>query len=188
MKRRLESLQAALAKAAAVSVKARLCRLVPQLDLGGAPDWLFTSGKPNRYNPRGVDCIYFSESAETAQAEHDSFWRRTAGESQPVTTFYAQVKLGRVLDLTDGATLKVLGIKKKDLSASWRRAKSPTLTQMLGREVSESRLFSAIRYPSEPAKTEGKEGCNLVIFKGNVKSPDQVEILGRGTSPLQKWP
>lgn len=188
MKPDLNSLKAALATASAVTVSARLCRMVPQLHLGASPDWLFTSGKANRYNPSGVECVYFAEALETAQAEYDSSWQGTLAKNQPVTIFYAQVQLARVLDLGDAATLKALGLKKKDLSAPWRRAKSPTLTQILGEAVAETSLFAAIRYPSEAARTDGKKGFNIVIFKDAVKSPDLVKILGNGTLPLQKWP
>jgi hypothetical protein len=50
------SLKAALAACPAVALKAnKLVRLVPQLALGASPNWLFTSGKPNRFNPAGVN-------------------------------------------------------------------------------------------------------------------------------------
>jgi hypothetical protein len=66
LKHNLASLKAALAKAPAVRAKAKLTRLVPQLDLGPSPDWLFTSGRPNRYNPAGIECVYFAEAKEVA--------------------------------------------------------------------------------------------------------------------------
>ncbi len=85
MKNNLASLEALLRKAPAVNVRTKLTRLVPELDLGPSPNWLFTSGKPNRYNPAGVDCVYFGETREVAQSEYDNYWKRLAGADQPVT-------------------------------------------------------------------------------------------------------
>ena len=74
MKPDLKSLKAALANVAPLTVKATgLVRLVPQLDLGESPDWLFTSGKANRYNPAGVECVYFAGTRDIAQAEYDGY-------------------------------------------------------------------------------------------------------------------
>jgi len=71
LKHNLASLKALLRKAPAVNVRTKLTRLVAKLDLGPSPNWLFTSGKPNRYNPAGVDCVYFGETWEVAQSEYD---------------------------------------------------------------------------------------------------------------------
>jgi hypothetical protein len=58
-----------------VQVKAnKLARIVPHLALGPSPNWLFASGKPNRYNPAGVNCVYFAETREVAQNEYDDDW------------------------------------------------------------------------------------------------------------------
>jgi len=172
-----------------VALKAnKLARLVPQLALGASPNWLFTSGKPNRYNPAGVNCVYFAETRNIAQAEYDDYWKGLAGANQPVTTYFADVRLQRVLDLTNKATLKALGVDAQDLFKNWRRAKHPTLTQLLGQALSETGVFSAIRYPSKAAAGRGHGGINLVIFQDCVRSPDAVRILGPDSKPLQEWP
>ena len=188
MRHDLASLKAALAATPAVKAKARLTRLVPQLDLGASPDWLFTSGKPNRYNPAGVRCVYFAEVQEVAQAEYDAYWKGTGRGSQPVTTYYCEVVLHRVLDLTDVATLRKLKVDAKDLLKNWRRARHKTLTQLIGQAVNETGLFSAIRYPSKAAAGRSQRGANFVIFRACVRSPDSVRILGPTSSPLQEWP
>jgi RES domain-containing protein len=188
LKHDLASLKASLATAPAIGVKAKLTRLVPQLDLGSSPDWLFTSGRPNRYNPAGVECVYFAEAREVAQAEYDSYWSGTASVDQPVTTYYAEVALQCILDLTDVATLKALKVDANDLLKNWRRAKRKTLTQLLGQAVNETARFSAIRYPSKAAAGRGGAGANLVIFRACVRPPDSVSILGPTSLPLQKWP
>jgi hypothetical protein len=102
--------------------------------------------------------------------------------------YFADARLQRVLDLTDKATLKALGVDAKDLLENWRRANHPTLTQLLGQAVSETGVFSAIRYPSKAAAGRGREGFNLAIFLDCVRVPDAVRILGPDSKPLQKWP
>jgi hypothetical protein len=184
----LESLKAAFRKASFVSIRAKLTRLVPQLDLGPSPDWLFASGKPNRYNPAGVDCVYFGETRDVAQSEYDYHWKGLRAANQPVTTYYAQIDLRRVLDLTSDATLKSLKLTSNDLFTNWRRSRKLTLTLLLGQAVNETRLFSAIRYPSKAAAIQGTAGINFVIFRNCVRAPDSVRILGPTSKPLQKWP
>lgn len=82
-------------------MRRRLVRCVPQLDFdeSDAPSYLFTSGRPNRCNPAGVDCLYFSETEATAQTEYRQAWRGTAAEHQPKLTFTARVRLRRILNL-----------------------------------------------------------------------------------------
>ena len=38
------------------------------------PQFLYTSGRPGRYNPRDALCLYVSEDAATAGAEFDRYW------------------------------------------------------------------------------------------------------------------
>jgi RES domain-containing protein len=169
-------------------VKVELIRLVPFADLLHCtpPNWLYTSGRPNRYNPAGVECIYFSATREVAQAEYESMWHGMLGEHQPVTTFFADVAVKRVLDLTDAATLKAMKVDPRELFKNWRRAKRPTLTQLLGQAVTETKNFSAIRYPS--AAAGGRAGANFVIFRHCIRAPDSVRIVGPTKRPLEKWP
>jgi RES domain-containing protein len=151
-------------------------------------NWLYASGAPNRYNPAGVLCVYFSKSKEVADVELAARFRRTKGEFQPVTRFYAELSLSRVLDLTDPKTLKSLSIDTRSLSRNWRLARRPTITQLLGLAVNQTQLFSAIQYPSEQAAKSRLAGSNIVIFKNCVKAPDHVRILGADSRPLEEWP
>lgn len=190
MKHNLSSLKVALAIAPAVVARTRLTRLVPfqPLITYNPPNWLYASGNPNRYNPAGVKCVYFAESKEAAHVEYEA-GRARAGKYQPVTLYAAEVALGRVLDLTSPATLKVLSMDSKDLFENWRRrTKTPTTTQLLGQAVNETRLFSAIRYPSKAAISLNLTGINYVIFQDCVVSPDSVQVLGSTIKPLQSWP
>jgi len=110
-------------------------------------------------------------------------WKGLAGAHQPATEFTAEVNLQRVLDLTAAETVKILNITAADLSKNWRRARHPTLTQLLGQAVNETGCFSAIRYTSAVSK-----GVNIVIFRDCVHSPDYVKILGPTKKSLEQWP
>jgi RES domain-containing protein len=184
----LPSLKTALASAPVHVIKGKLTRLVPHLDLGGSPDWLFVSGKANRYNPNGFKCIYFGEATEVAQIEYEEGWKGHPGADQPVTTFHAEVSLKHTVDLTDPATLKKLKFTDKELFAKWKRVKRPTQTQLLGQALFETRWFSAIRFPSAAAVKRGTAGTNIVIFPDCLDKKDYVRILGPGGKTLQQWP
>lgn len=180
----------ALTTIATVSLRARLVRIVPNVSLGRStpPNFLFTSGKPNRFNRAGVECVYFSEDEPTALAEYLRYWRGTKGEHQPRTTFYADVRVRRAIDLTDAATLSQLGLTAADLHVGWRGVRSPTATQMLGHAVSVQTNVSAIRYPSDVAHAAGATGANVVVFRLSLRAPDKLRILGPTRTPLQTWP
>lgn len=164
--------------------------MVPLGDLvkNSPPDFLFTSGKPNRYNPAGIECVYFSEDEATARLEYVRLWANLRAGKQPVVTYFAEVRLRRVLDLTSGETLKALKLKSRNLHKPWRGADKPTVTQLLGEAVSEHSVISAIRYPSDAAKTARNPGCNVVIYRNNVRRPNSVRILGPDKKPLGQWP
>src|SRR5258705_7023794 len=63
------------------------CVALDALMEDGEPDFLFTSGKRDRFNLEGVDCIYFAEDEETARAEHRCQDRPR--RFKPVCTFFA---------------------------------------------------------------------------------------------------
>jgi hypothetical protein len=115
-------------------------------------------------------------------------WKGMRGANQPVTTFKAEVSLKHALDLTNPETLEALKFTDNILSVPWRMAKKPTLTQMLGQAVYETRWFSAIRYPSGAAAARGKQGTNIVVFRACLDKKDSVHILGPRDSILARWP
>jgi RES domain-containing protein len=178
-----------LASAPTISLEKIWVRIVPRawLEAKAPPDFLFTSGKPNRYNPGGVQCVYFSEDEATALLEYLSLWSGTGGEHQPRTTYFARVQLEHALDLRDARTLAVLGLKARDLYQPWRLATAPTVTQVLGQVISDQQIICAIRFPSVSAHVAGPEGANVVIFRDSIRHPSRVEILGPGKVPLQTW-
>ncbi len=181
----LPSLKAALCAAPAVALRARLTRRVEYLALAryNPPNWLYTSGKPKRFNPAGVHCVYFGTDVVVTRSEYEQMWKGLPGAHQPATEFTAEVSLQRVLDLTSPGIMKALGMVATDLARNWRRARHPTVTQLLGQAVNESRRFSAIRYVSAVSN-----GVNIVIFRDCVRDPEYIRILGPTKRPLEHWP
>jgi RES domain-containing protein len=183
-----------LLRAPITSVEGMLVRAVAAAALfppgsPAPPDFLYTSGKQNRFNLSGTQCLYFSESEATALMEyrrqfHD-FMQRA---KQPVTLFFSQVRLQHVLDLADRRTRRKLGITLKDLLSNWGYGLSPTTAQRLGEAVAAQERISAIRYPSVAAIKANVSGFNVVIFTLNVREPDFLRILGPTKKPLQKFP
>jgi RES domain-containing protein len=167
-----------------------MARIVPFASLAAKlpPNWLSTSGKRNRFNPREVHCLYMSADENIARLE---FARPLVGlptRRQPVVTFWAKVGLGHVLDLTDPTILSLLSLSQNDLDAPWHTVGGLTKTQTLGRSVARASSIVAIRYPSVAAKEAGIVGVNVVIFRERVVAPDSVRILGSDKKPLQNWP
>lgn len=180
----------ALEGTAAIPWKTLLARRVPLFDLIAnlPPKFLWASGKPNRFNLSGTECIYFSENEQTAQAEYLRPLAGTGNERQPVATFWAEVALERLLDLRNVQIRKELALSEEELFAGWRLALQPTATQMLGEAINGGAGFSAICFPSDAARAEQFEGANLVIFRNQVKVPDFVKIFGPKNEPIEVWP
>lgn len=168
----------------------RLRRCVPQLDFmaGQPPTFLYTSGRPNRCNPQGVNCLYFSESEATAATEFRAQWRGTPGEDQPKLTYSARVHLRKIVDLGDAAVLKLLGLTATDLFGGWRLAVQSTRLQLLGFAISQQTAITAIRFPSAACRSAGTTGWSVAIFPSAIQPPDRVEILGNTGAALETWP
>lgn len=152
----------------------------------GKPDFLFSSGKRDRYNLDGVKCIYFAEDEETARAEHRC-QDHPAPSLQPVCMFFAKVAL-TVVDLTQASIREKLGFTRKDFHVLWERVRRPTKSQLLGTAVSKQRKFAAIRYPSDAARAHRFPGHNVVIFRDCIRRPNFVRVLEPRKTPLQSWP
>lgn len=170
------------------SMERRLVRCVPVLSYmkGSPPTFLYTSGRPNRCNPAGVECIYFSESEDAALGEYRAIHAGSPSASAPRLTYFAEVDLRRVVDLSKQEVLDLLGLSKLDLSAPWRVAPGPTKLQQLGLAVSRQTRISAIRYPAQAEKADG--GWNVVIFRSSIASPNRVRILGNSGESLEELP
>jgi RES domain-containing protein len=168
----------------------RLVRCVAALDFldGSPPRFLYTSGRPGRCNPRGVDCLYFSETERVADLEYRRRFAGVALSAEPRLTFSAQVDLKHVVDLSKPAILRVLGLSTEDLFGPWRGASSPTRLQRLGHAISAQRRIGAIRFPSDACRRARTKGWNLAIFPGAIAVPSSVRILGRSGTTLDELP
>ena len=153
---------------------------------GDPVKFLSTSGRPNRYNPAGVECFYFAEDERTAQWECERGLPASVNPKQSVVELHAKVLLHSVLDLLDPANMSTLGLTPRDLRVNWRKH-APAATQMLGAAVARTKIYSAIQYPSVAAQEQGEKGVCVVIFKERLKSPDSVDILG-GNRLLEHLP
>jgi RES domain-containing protein len=184
------SFEALLAGLPARRMRRRLVRCVPQLDFmaGDPPRFLYTSGRPNRCNPRGVDCLYFSEDERTADAEYRRQWRGTDAETQPKLTIFARVDLRRIIDLENEQVIHALGLRDDDLFGSWRLSTELTRLQRLGLAISRQRSVAAVRFPSAALGASRQKGWNLAIFRLSLESPSRVEILGKSGDPLEMLP
>src|SRR5258706_6576925 len=92
-------------------------RCVPQLefDAGHPPRYFFPSRRPNRLNPVGIECLYFSDGEDVANAEYRYQWMGTPAEHQPKIVFHASALIRRCLDLGDPSTLAALGLTDRDV-------------------------------------------------------------------------
>ena len=171
------------------AVERRLARCVERdaLESNQPPAFLYASGKPNRYNPQPVQCVYFSENLETAILEYERYQKASAFDPVPFTTYFADAKMP-FLDLTEPETLIALNLAPTDLHAPWRFSLVPTKTQSLGAAVARQKRFAAIRYPSDAARALGKAGCNFVIFQDSIERPASLRVLTGNLVSVQHWP
>ena len=156
------------------------------LEKYAVPKFLYTSGRPGRYNLRDIQCLYCSADIPTAGAEYE---RYRGGRTTQSVTYWIHANL-LVLDLEDRAVLSALGLSEADLFVSWRALSSPgpTLTQQLGAAVATQDRLQGIRFPSDAAKERGFPGFNLVLFRKSVVPPGSVVIKDDSGVMLDSWP
>lgn len=172
------------------SMRRRLVRCVAALDFleGSPPRYLYTSGRAGRCNPRDVDCLYFSETERVADLEYRRRFSGLGAATEPQLTFFAEVNLKHVVDLSRRAVLKALGISADEVFGAWRSVSSPTRLQRLGLAVSTQRRVSAIRFASDACRRAGTKGWNVAIFPNAVVAPSRVRILGKSGASLEELP
>lgn len=91
----IEAILQILGALAPKGIERRLVRCVERdaLESNQPPAFLYTSGKPNRYNPQPVQCVYFSENLEIAVLEYERFQKASGFNPVPFTTYFADAKL-----------------------------------------------------------------------------------------------
>ena len=172
------------------SMTRRLARFIPLLayEEGNPPAFLYATGKTGRCNPAGTECVYFSETERVAAAEYRRQWKGTPGEHQPRITCFARVRLARVVNLARSEIRDALGLCEEDMFGNWRGLATLTKLQRLGLAIAGQARISAIRYPSAGAHAAAFSGCNVVVFRAALHSPDSLEIIGRQGCSLERWP
>ncbi len=149
--------------------------------------FLYTSGRPNRFNLETTSCLYFSENERTAIEE----WKLPLvglSKNTPCVTFFAKVHLSAVLNLDDAKVRQKLALSEDELFAEWSITEGATSTQLLGQTVAEHTDIVAIRYPSYAARLASFRGVNVVIFCGNLVAEDFVAALGDKGEVIEQIP
>ncbi len=157
------------------------------------PNALWSGGareKGQRYTPPGgPDCLYVSETEQTALSEARGLFSTITNEStlSPLVALPIQVSLENVLDLTQQNTQQLLGTDLTELTSSWQMQmlnSDVVPTHVLAEAAFATHHFQAIRFPS--AQVVGQ--VNLVIWTGLLKEPSFVEILDRNSKLWRRIP
>jgi RES domain-containing protein len=140
-----------------------------------------------RWNPpNSFRAVYTSVEVETALAEvlaHFRYYRLPIAQAMPRVIVSLEATLRRVLDLSDGATRRALGVSgRRLLTEPWRelqKKRREAITQAVGRLVYDAGL-EALLVPSAARKG----GHNLVIFPANLDAPGSwLRIINRDDLP-----
>jgi len=123
-----------------------------------------------RYSEPGVGSIYAGTAVQTSAAEVRSY---PQGIFQPKTLVAGDVRLDGVLDLTDPAALKALGVTRADITQTNHGVNGAyTQTQRIA-EWAREQGYNGILAPSAQSRT----GTNLITF-------DNTKVTNVKTSPL----
>ena len=131
-----------------------------------------------RFNPKGLGLLYLSCDLHTCIEETTKSLSQTAdavATALPRLFFAVEVKLSRVLDLTDETVRQSLGVTEAQLTAKdWSEIQSSgqeALTQSIG-WLAQAAGFEGLLVPS--AVFQGK---NLNIFIDDLIPPAYVKML-----------
>jgi filamentous hemagglutinin len=139
-----------------------------------------------RWNPpKSFPTIYASLDPHTALDEilaHFRYYKIPIEAAMPRVTVSVQVRLGTVLDLTDGRTRSRLRVsERRMLDEPWREEQKlgrEALTQALGRLAHELG-WEGLLVPSAAMKG----GTNLIVFPANLSRRSSLEIINVGDLP-----
>lgn len=131
-----------------------------------------------RWNPIGLAAVYGSFSPETAMAETLSlnrYYGVPVENAMPRTFVAIEVRLRRVLNLTDGGIRRRLRISlERFLKTDWRKendAGREALTQAVGQAAALAK-FEAIRVPS----AQVADAENLIVFPSMLLKSSRLRV------------
>ena len=139
-----------------------------------------------RWNPRGINALYASQSLITAVRESYQELLRfgfSASAIRPRAFCGAEVAVQSVLDLTDKSIRRVLGFTLAELvDEDWlaiQQEGDESWTQAIGRGAYEAG-FEGLRVPSA---RDRPDGINLVFFSTNQRPGSKIDIIGKEDLP-----
>lgn len=117
---------------------------------------------------------------------------RGGGARDPVTLFSVDVSVDAVLDLTDRATRRHLGLTLDALRAEWQerqrawllRADPPPPTQLLGALAHRAGVFGGILFPS----ARYRYGVNLLVYPDRLTGGAHVAVRDTTGQFAQRLP
>jgi RES domain-containing protein len=136
-----------------------------------------------RFNaPGSFPAVYGSSTPELAMSESLAYQRRAGlpvEQALPLVFKAISVKVMRLFDLTEPATLDLIGLTAAQLRAEpWWIARAhgqESLTQAVGRAAYDCRI-QAIAAPSAHATDHGH---NIVVFPDHLRPPSRIDVLRR---------
>lgn len=139
-----------------------------------------------RWNPpNSFPTIYASLDPHTALDEvlaHFLYYKIPIEAAMPRVTVSVRVRLGGVLDLTEGKTRSALRVSERRMvDEPWREEQKvgrEALTQALGRLTHELG-WEGLLVPSAARRT----GMNLILLPANLSGPSSLEIINVGDLP-----
>ncbi|HST61960.1 MAG TPA: RES family NAD+ phosphorylase, partial [Longimicrobium sp.] len=152
-----------------------------------------------RYTPLGGPAgLYLAGDQPTAYAELQHLFCDPSGRllplrpQDPVMTFYVDVDVAGVLDLTEQDVRRALGVTKAGITGEFRMqmdrylagAGPMPLTQQIGHAAHATGRVRAICFPS----ARWKGGQCLVVFPDRLMAGDRVEVVDATGTYAQRIP
>jgi len=171
---------------------ANVCYRNVSLQYANRIDIISAQGSINaggRFNFKGAfDVLYLSCDLHTCLEETTKSLQRPGLEIAmllPCVVIGIEVKLRRILDLTNDVTRRKLGITKNSLIATdWEKSQNifhqEAFTQQLGR-LARDAGFEAILVPSAVMRSK-----NLDVFPDRLLPGSSLKIINRSRLPLPK--
>lgn len=160
---------------------------------GYTPRPLYDLGPPAggaRFTPQGgAPALYLADDYETSLHEYLQVGRhvrlRPPVGTGAIVLFVAEVRLERVLDLTNTPVRAIVGTTAGELREPWRfrRDGRTPPTHRLGRAVAAGRDIQAIRFRS----TKGNGAC-FAILTGTIVPPSFVRVSDPGNRLVATLP